>query len=631
MRLLLLFLCCGALATAGQAQLVQLKLNDGDAAYLGVRTKQISNEKAQRLEFDYAEGAFVTSVLPDSPAEAAGLRAFDYIVKVDDQVVSDRLRLKDILTTYQGDEQLTVYFIRNGVPDRTTVDLTEDRWYNETAIFVKEPVYVGLRRADGFSRNGVGVRVQRNSPAQEAGLRNGDEVLQVGDYRVADFEDVQLAFRQYQPGEAVPVRYLRDGEARTDLVRPGDVEERFERLGERIENIFDRDVVIINRDDNSEWNGRWEDWGNGNTNNCGNGAYLGVFSHHPDREKRQKVGLQSNYGRYVTKVVADSPAERAGVKPFDYIIGMNGKPFTETYCFSCALQEAKPGDQATFELVRQGKSQTITTVLADRADFNQTETQNDCDRPFLGVRQDHWTAPADELGVKVRTIAKTTAAGMGLETGSVIRRINGYPIVEWRDLSAAVRSTPVGQRIRLDVTDPNGTTKRLEAPMQAYREHKGGDCDDVQRWEWKDTDKDKQDFPQVFIYEDGERREFAEKSADPQIDVADMRIRVEEMPIEEARSLDMPTDNSLQVESLTLAPNPSMGMFNVRFNLPERGDVIVRIFNSAGRELYNYELTDFQGEFSDDVDISQNGPGLYFLAVNQNGKTLTRKLVLQRR
>ena len=622
-------------ASTLSAQLIQIKLNDPEAAYLGVRTEQISNEKAERLEVDYPEGAFVTSVLPGSPAERAGLRVFDYIVQVDDRQISDRQRLKDVLRNYTPDDQLILYFIRNGEPNELAVRLNNDRFADRTAIFVKEPVYSGLRVGNSFERNGVAVRVQRNSPAQTAGLRDGDALLRVGDYRVADFEDVKRALQQYEPGDRVPLTYLREGAERTDVLRLSDTEDRLERLGERIENIFD-DPIIVSRGGQSRSSDQvrlgtvvyHHDYGR--CKNGGNGAYLGVYSKRPDREKREKLGFDNAYGRYVSKVVPGTPAERAGLQPFDYITGMNGQTFTETYCFSCALNEARPGDKMTLSFVRKGQVMTASTLLADRADIAQEENENNCDRPFLGVRQMHWTAPADELGVQVRIIDNTTAAGMGLQDETIIRRINDYPIVDWSDLSAAVRSTPVGNTVMLDLTTPEGKTRRERATMQSYRTYKGGECEEKEdkwshnNWQWNG---------ESGMWVNGKQVEEPTEVTipDPVPAVEDMRIKVEEMPAAEAAALDMPTDNSLAVADLSLAPNPSMGMFNVSFNLPQRGDALIRIFNSAGREIYSYELNDFQGAFSDDVDITQNGPGLYFLAVTQNGQTMTRKLVLQRR
>lgn len=636
MRYLLTLFLAGCCVSFASGQLLQVKLAGSETPALGINSRTISTEKAQRLGLDYVEGAFVTRVFADSPAEDAGLRPFDYIVKIDRMEVTDRLRPRDIVKSYGPGERLKITYVRNGDTRTTNVIVGGDRTYDRTVVFVQEPVYTGLRADGQYARYGVPVRVQRNSPASRAGLRSGDIVQTVGDYRVADYDDVRLAFDQYEVGDPVAVTYLRNGDTRTDLVRLGDTEERLERIGERIEDIFDRPVVIRNgRTDSDNWERRDWNW-HSSSDSHGNGAYLGVYSRTIDSEKRRKLGLNNAYGRYVSKVRADSPAEKAGLQPFDYITGLNGEAFSQSNCFSCMLNEAMPGDKVTVSYVRNGQAMTASAILADRQDFSDEPHTDNCDRPFLGVRQNHWTAPADELGVQVRIIDNTTAAGMGLTDETIIRRINGNPIVDWSDLSAAVRSTPVGSTVRLDLTTPAGKTTSMSAPMKSYRSYKGGECEERNEYsKWNRNDwNSKGDYPKVYV--SGEEVtdadvEEVETVEVEQVEVADMRIKIEEIPSAEAAAMDMPTDNSLAVADLSLAPNPSMGMFNVSFNLPQRGDALIRIFNSAGREIYNYELNDFQGAFSDDVDITQNGPGLYFLAVTQNGQTMTRKLVLQRR
>jgi regulator of sigma E protease len=55
-------------------------------------------------------------------------------------------------------------------------------------------------------------QVWLNSPAAVAGLQRGDEIVQVGDYKVEDTEDLQIdLLRQVSSGAAVPLKVHRDG------------------------------------------------------------------------------------------------------------------------------------------------------------------------------------------------------------------------------------------------------------------------------------------------------------------------------------------------------------------------------------------------------------------------------------
>jgi hypothetical protein len=83
------------------------------------------------------------------------------------------------------------------------------------------------------------------------------------------------------------------------------------------------------------------------------------------------------------------------------------------------------------------------------------------------------------------------------------------------------------------------------------------------------------------------------------------------------------------LEKINLYPNPSKGMFKLQFDLPEKGQTEIKVFNAAGRIIYEYELGNFTGEFSDEVDISQNGTGTYFLQIRQGEKYASKKIILQ--
>ncbi|GIW51948.1 MAG: aminopeptidase [Gemmatimonadales bacterium] len=53
--------------------------------------------------------------------------------------------------------------------------------------------------------------VRSGSPAEQAGLRPGDILVGLGDYRIANLYDMTNALRAYQPGDTVSLKVLRDG------------------------------------------------------------------------------------------------------------------------------------------------------------------------------------------------------------------------------------------------------------------------------------------------------------------------------------------------------------------------------------------------------------------------------------
>ncbi|MCC5953923.1 MAG: PDZ domain-containing protein, partial [Acidimicrobiia bacterium] len=66
----------------------------------------------------------------------------------------------------------------------------------------------------GISR-GTGVRIdnaEEGSPARQAGLRDGDVILEFGRQPVSSLNDLLTELRRYDPGDVVFISYLRNGE-----------------------------------------------------------------------------------------------------------------------------------------------------------------------------------------------------------------------------------------------------------------------------------------------------------------------------------------------------------------------------------------------------------------------------------
>ena len=66
-----------------------------------------------------------------------------------------------------------------------------------------------------FSEPPTGVRfadVRAGSPAEKAGLKGGDIMIEFGGQKVGNLQDYTYLLRQKKPGDEVVVKYLRNGE-----------------------------------------------------------------------------------------------------------------------------------------------------------------------------------------------------------------------------------------------------------------------------------------------------------------------------------------------------------------------------------------------------------------------------------
>ncbi|MEX0704463.1 MAG: M20/M25/M40 family metallo-hydrolase [Planctomycetales bacterium] len=62
--------------------------------------------------------------------------------------------------------------------------------------------------AEGYAISGVA----SGSPAEEAGIKPGDLLVQLGPHKIGNLSDFDLALRKFEPGDEVPVTVLRDGQ-----------------------------------------------------------------------------------------------------------------------------------------------------------------------------------------------------------------------------------------------------------------------------------------------------------------------------------------------------------------------------------------------------------------------------------
>ena len=219
-------------------------------AWLGVTLSEIDEE-----------GARVASVADDSPADEAGLERGDRIIGIEGKkVISSRDVVRAIRSSEPGDK-VSIRILRDGDQRTLTATLTarktrDRRSYkvvtpdsDDEELEIEIPEMRELEDTPGApdrhmrlftqSRTWIGVevhpmspelrealkapsdrgllinRVVEDSPAEEAGLRAGDIIIEVGDKGIDDVGDIGRALRDNDAGDNVEVKVVRNGSERT--------------------------------------------------------------------------------------------------------------------------------------------------------------------------------------------------------------------------------------------------------------------------------------------------------------------------------------------------------------------------------------------------------------------------------
>lgn len=88
------------------------------------------------------------------------------------------------------------------------------------------------------------------------------------------------------------------------------------------------------------------------------------------------------------------------------------------------------------------------------------------------------------------------------------------------------------------------------------------------------------------------------------------------------------TDNKLEMDNMKMYPNPNDGKFNLNFNLKNKADAEVTVYNMEGKQVYNEKLPNFSGDYNKAIDISSNSKGVYFVKIEQGKHSQVKKIVL---
>ena len=95
-------------------------------------------------------------------------------------------------------------------------------------------------------------------------------------------------------------------------------------------------------------------------------GWLGVAMQELTPELAEKLELSGTNGALVAGVVPGSPAEKAGIKSGDVIVKWNGRPIDGPHELGLAVAWTKAGEKATAVVIRDGKEQSLTVLVAER-------------------------------------------------------------------------------------------------------------------------------------------------------------------------------------------------------------------------------------------------------------------------
>jgi serine protease Do len=202
-------------------------------------------------------------------------------------------------------------------------------------------------------------------------------------------------------------------------------------------------------------------------------GWLGVAVQDLTPTLAQALRVEAQGGAIVSGVADGSPAARAGLRPDDVIVALDGKPLQSSRDLTRAVGFAKPGTVLTLTTVRGGERREVRVELGRRPDLEarrEPAPERESTETVGLTIADVDPRIASQLGIPPRGALVTrvrpgsAAEEAGLAPGMVIVEAGGKPLASARDLARAIRDGK-GSVLLLRVQVPEGRFLRaLQIP-----------------------------------------------------------------------------------------------------------------------------------------------------------------------
>lgn len=208
--------------------------------------------------------------------------------------------------------------------------------------------WLGVVLSDEGTEGVTVTGVKEGSPAEKAGLKQGDRILEMDGRKVERPRDIRGAMRELEPGDTVQIRIRRDSQEKTLTATVGKSPDRLFRgyapfwHQEGAPGALDLALLEARKN------------------------YLGVRLQSMTEDLRAYFKAPRGRGLLVSRVEEDTPAAKAGLRAGDVIVAVDGKGISDRSDIAQALSDHQAGDRVPVKIVRDGAEKTLEVEIAER-------------------------------------------------------------------------------------------------------------------------------------------------------------------------------------------------------------------------------------------------------------------------
>jgi len=198
--------------------------------------------------------------------------------------------------------------------------------------------------------------VVEDSPAEKAGIEDGDVIVKFDGKAVTDSDDLGELVRDAEPGAKVKIELIRDGDTKTITLSLGEQPEDFGRVWNDLDfGDFDFDM--------GDLGDHMRDIGHTVAMHVG-GPRLGIHAH--ELKKGLADYFETDSGVLVLDVEDESVAKDAGILPGDVVKNVAGEDVETARDIRAALDDMEKGDTFKVTVLRKGKTKTLDATMTDQ-------------------------------------------------------------------------------------------------------------------------------------------------------------------------------------------------------------------------------------------------------------------------
>ena len=203
-------------------------------------------------------------------------------------------------------------------------------------------------------------------------------------------------------------------------------------------------------------------------------GYLGVrFADLADAESglAKSLGIEHRPGVVLGEVLANEPADKAGLQPGDVILQVDGQSVVDGAVLQRAIAGKLPGDEAVLMILRNKKTMQLTVEVGEQPSDEELATMHNQKPtraivPKMGLEVSELTGeeaaqigvPAGTKGLLVRKVRRGSLANqVGVRPNDVIVELQGQKVQTVEEFNAILKTMSPTEGISVTVVNRRGS------------------------------------------------------------------------------------------------------------------------------------------------------------------------------